>query len=133
MSIKTPIHKQDIALKSKLELLKSDGADLKSSSNTFFKEAKELYQHEKYKEAINIYKAVYEVYKDNRLAVDSVRWLSKTQKVQNVLSSVANYQKKKQYISAVKKLEEIRHLVSKEIYEKHLLRLKQEKQNQKKK
>ncbi|MCJ8345459.1 HEAT repeat domain-containing protein [bacterium] len=127
MSIATPIHEQKIALNSKLSLLKKGGASLKESSNSFFTEAKSLYQHEKYKEAIEIYKAVYEVYKDNRLAVDSVRWLSKTQKVQNVLASVANYQRKKQYISAVKKLEEIRHLVSKENYDRHLELLKKEK------
>ncbi|PCJ18686.1 MAG: hypothetical protein COB02_09630 [Candidatus Cloacimonadota bacterium] len=125
--VKTPIHKQKINLKAKLILLKKEGSSLKISSNTFFNEAKNLYQQEKYQEAIQIYKSVYEVYKDNRLAVDSVRWLSKTQKVQNVLSSVANYQKKKQYISAVKKLEEIRHLVAKENYDAHMTRLKKEK------
>lgn len=117
--------KSNLSLEDKIGQFKKDGKLLKSNANIFFETANLQFKEEKYTEAVSLYKALYDVYKDNRLAVDSVRWLSKTQKVQNVLASVADYQRKNQFISAHKKLEEMKHLVSNEVFQGHFNKIEE--------
>ncbi len=107
------------SLLEKTELFRRQGQVLRESAETFFQQAGKAYDEENYQEAIDLYMALYDVYKDNRLAVDAVRQLSRTQTVQNKLESVKDYTSKKQFISAVKKLEEIKHLISAENWRQH--------------
>ncbi len=109
----------DQSLKVKIEIFQSQGRLLRENADRFLSVANQKYESEAYDEANQLYMSLYEVYKDNRMAVDAVRLLSRTQKVQNILESVREYVSKKQYISAVKKLEEIKHLVSAELFRKH--------------
>ena len=130
---KTPIALLEISSKEKLSLLKEEGDLLRENSNLFMTKAKDLFEQEKYSEASILFRSLYEVYKDNRLAVDSVRWLSKTQKIENILRSVNEYMAKTQYISCRRKLEELRHLVSQAVYEGHLKRIKEAQDKREKK
>lgn len=107
------------SLKEKTELFRKQGQILRENAEAFFQQAGKAYDEENYQEAIDLYMALYDVYKDNRLAVDAVRQLSRTQTVQNKLESVKEYTSKKQFISAVKKLEEIKHLISAENWRQH--------------
>lgn len=122
-----PIALRKIPLNDKTTLFSEHGNILKHNSQIFLNQAAELFESENYQEAIEIYKALYDVYKDNSLAVDAVRQLSRVQKVQNVLHSMADYAEKKQWISARKKLEEIKHLLSSDNYEKHLKQVEAQK------
>ena len=123
--VKTPIAMMEISPEEKLSLLKEEGSSLRENSDLFMTRAKELFEQENYSEASALFRSLYEVYKDNRLAVDSVRWLSKTQKIENILRSVNEYMAKTQYISCRRKLEELRHLVSAKVYEQHLKRIQE--------
>jgi len=118
-----PIALRQISSKEKLNRFQEEGSSLRQNADLFMKRAKELFEEERYSEASTLFRSLYEVYKDNRLAVDSVRWLSKTQKIENILRSVNEYLKKGQFISCRRKLEELRHLVSSEVYEGHLRRI----------
>ncbi|MBW7876783.1 MAG: hypothetical protein H3C47_12440 [Candidatus Cloacimonetes bacterium] len=111
--------REDKSLKEKIEMFQNQGRLLRENADRFLTVANQKYDQEAYDEANQLYMSLYEVYKDNRMAVDAVRLLSRTQKVQNILESVKEYVSKKQYISAVKKLEEIKHLVSAELFRKH--------------
>ena len=92
-------------------------------ANAFYNKAKESFDKENYATTVKLYNALYDVYKDNRLAVDSVRGLSKTQKIQKVMASVRDYLSKKQFLSASKKIQEIRHLMPKKNYEAHIKKI----------
>jgi hypothetical protein len=118
-----PLAKQDLNLKEKLEIFRKEGETLRHNAEIFLDEGENAFEQERYGESIEYYKALYSVYKDNRLAVDAVRWLSKTQKVQNVLNSMNDYVEKKQFISAYKKLEEVKHLLSVDVYKAHYERI----------
>ncbi len=112
----TLIARRDLAFKVKLSRFQNLGKRLRQNADVFMKQAREGFEKEEYDQTIETYKAIYQVYKDNRLAVDAVRWLSRTQKIQNILASVKDYLSKGQVISAQRKLEELRHLVSKDVY-----------------
>ena len=111
---------QDLTSKEKLNLFREDGRRLRTNANAFYRKAKESFDKEEYAVTVKLYNALYDVYKDNRLAVDSVRGLSKTQKIQNVMASVRDYLSKNQFLSASKKIQEIRHLMPKKNYETHV-------------
>ncbi len=110
---------QKMDLDRKVMQFQQDGEILRKNAELFLNMANLSFEEENYTQAVKLYMTLYEVYKDNRLAVDAVRYVSKTQKIQNVLESVQEYMSKKQYISAQKKLEEIKHLLSAENFQKH--------------
>lgn len=116
---------QQLTQKQQLLQFREEGQRLRSNAEAFYREAKESFEKEEYAQTVTLYKALYDVYKDNRLAVDSVRGLSKTQKIQNVMASVRDYSSKKQFLSATNKLLEIRHLMSEKNYEGHLKNIEQ--------
>jgi tetratricopeptide (TPR) repeat protein len=123
----TPIALRKLPLNERTGLFNEHGEILKQNSQIFLQQAEELFESENYDDAIEVYKALYNVYKDNRLAVDAVRQLSRAQKVQNVLYSMNDHIEKKQWISAQKRLEEIKHLISAENYENHLKKIEDKK------
>ena len=110
-------------------MFREDGKRLRANANALYRKAKESFDKEKYAVTVKLYNALYDVYKDNRLAVDSVRGLSKTQKIQNVMASVRDYLSKNQLLSASKKIQEIRHLMPKKNYEAHLENIEKLKSN----
>ena len=114
---------KDLSEKEKLNLFREDGRRLRKNANAFYNKAKESFDKENYATTVKLYNALYDVYKDNRLAVDSVRGLSKTQKIQKVMASVRDYLSKKQFLSASKKIQEIRHLMPKKNYEAHIKKI----------
>ena len=109
--------------KEKLNQFREDGRRLRANADAFYRKAKESFDKENYSRTVKLYNALYDVYKDNRLAVDSVRGLSKTQKIQNVMASFRDYLSKNQLLSASKKIQEIRHLMPKKNYEAHLKKI----------
>lgn len=115
---------QELSQTEKLDQFRHEGKLLRSNAEAFYKEAKLSFEKEDYSRTVLLYRALYDVYKDNRLAVDSVRGLSKTQKIQNVMASVKNYLSKNQFLSADKKVQEVRHLMSKKNYEANVNRIR---------
>ena len=111
---------QKLTDKQKLNQFREDGRRLRTNAEAFYRKAKEAFDKENYASTVKLYNALYDVYKDNRLAVDSVRGLSKTQKIQNVMASFRDYLSKNQLLSASKKIQEIRHLMPKKNYQAHL-------------
>jgi hypothetical protein len=118
------IAKRELPWKAKLHRFQALGQRLRQNADVFMQQAREQFEQEEYKKTIELYKSIYQVYKDNRLAVDAVRWLSRTQKIQNILASVEDYHSKGQSLSAERKLGELRHLVSKDVYLIHQEKIK---------